>query len=140
LFRNIPTFTKKVDIFAIGCIIFEFMTGGRRAFGGDMEVLIYAAGGTQLDFSHPRFRTTASAFLEALTRQLLDVQVQERPSAKALLQKLSGLPATRIKVGGTDGQYSWVVLDDGELRHVKRIASGASGEVHEVVSLYLRSC
>ena len=115
--------------------MFEFMTG-RRAFGGDMEVLIYAAGGTQLDFSPPRFRTTASAFLEALTRQLLDVQVQERPSAKALLQKLSGLPTSRMKVGETDNEYGWVISDDGELRHVRSIAPGPTGSVHEVVSLY----
>ena len=116
--------------------MFEFMTGGRRAFGGDMEVLIYAAGGTQLDFSPPRFRTTASAFLEVLNRQLLDVQVQERPSAKALLKKLSGLPASRMKVGETDSQFGYVVSDDGELRHVKRLARGVSGDVHEVISLY----
>ena len=74
LFRNIPTYTTKVDIFAIGSIMFEFMTG-RRAF---------APGGEGLDFSPPRFRTAANEFLETLTRQLLKVQVEKRPSATTL--------------------------------------------------------
>ena len=134
LFQNIPTFTTKVDIFAIGCIMFEFMTG-RRAFGGDMELLKYAAGGEQLDFSPPRFRTGASAFLEALTRQLLNLQVQERPSAQALLQKLSGIPTASSQLMNdrvADREFSFVVSDDGYLRHEANLAQGDLGGIHRV--------
>lgn len=82
-FRNIPTYTTKVDIFAIECIMFEFMTG-RRAFAGDMELVLYAAGGEGLIFLPPRFRTATNEFLETLTRQLLKVQVEKQPSTTTL--------------------------------------------------------
>ncbi len=131
LFRNLATFTTKVDIFAIGCIMFEFMTG-KRAFAGDMEVLIYATGGSRLDFSSSRFRTSATAFLETLTYQLLNLQIEERPSATTLLQKLTLLPPASAKRSGKARESHWVIADDDALVYIRFIGAGGSGGVHEV--------
>jgi serine/threonine protein kinase len=138
LFDDIPIFTKKVDIFAIGCITFEFMTG-RKAFSGDLAMLKYAAGKTQLDFSPSRFRTTVNDFLESLTRQLLSVQVEERPSAKTLLRKLSKLPGASKSLGQRimPNAFNYVVSDDKDLTVVRGICFTSSVEVHEVTVLRL---
>src|SRR5437667_5394363 len=71
LFANKLTYTTKVDVWAIGCIMFEFMTR-KKAFKGDVAVLKYAAGiENELDFSDSRFSTSANTLLEEIIRQLL---------------------------------------------------------------------
>lgn len=122
LFRPHPTFTTKVDIFAIGYIIFEFMTG-QKAFANDLAVYSYATGSHwQLDFSLSQFRTSATAFLKNLIYQSLSRHVEERPSATTLLQKLTLLPASAR--GSHSGDSNWVVADDDALVHVRIIGCG----------------
>jgi hypothetical protein len=107
-------------------------------------LLRYAAGiEPKFDFSATRFRTSASIFLEALVKQLLNITVEERPSAKTLLEKLPDMPPisskssklpfnTALNPPSKSHAFDYVVSDDDEFRHIRMIATGGYGEVHEV--------
>src|ERR1700694_4136583 len=45
LIRERPSYNNKVDIFAMGCILYELANGGRKAFSNDFSVLQYAVSG-----------------------------------------------------------------------------------------------
>jgi serine/threonine protein kinase len=137
LFATNPNFTTKVDIFAIGCILYEFISG-KKAFEGDVELLKYSAGiGNQLDFPFTRFRTATNLFLEALVRQLLSLRVEERPSAATLLRKLAAIPAGFTRPEIRSDLESRFEFDDTELSNMGCIACGGGGEVYKVTLSYL---
>jgi serine/threonine protein kinase len=147
LFANKPTYTTKVDIWAIGCIMFEFMTR-EKAFKDDIDVLRFSAGiGVELDFSGSRFNDKTNTFLEALIRQLLSIHVAERPSAQTLLQKLEGLALQSVEAETTKAattaaeaasmsgwliNYDWVTAGDPTLKVKRDISGSGNASVFEV--------
>lgn len=83
------TYNNKVDIFAMGCILYELIFQ-QKAFSGDIEVHIYSI--EQKSISLP-FDTTGETFSEDdreafsnIIQQMLDVDPKKRPQASTLSQ------------------------------------------------------
>lgn len=80
-------YTKKADIWALGCIFYEIFSH-QRAFGDDFEVYMLIMG----DRKHIEFPKSSSLgvhgmFVIQCFRDMLQLTPQERPSAQALLQR-----------------------------------------------------
>lgn len=83
------TFTNKVDIWALGCILYEVATG-RQAFAGDWSVLQYSE---SKDSSIETTTIPLSGFwvhhIKEVVRELLHKQKEERPRASKVVQIVS---------------------------------------------------
>lgn len=84
LMREHAVFNNKVDIFAMGCLLFELVTGGRKAFANDFDIRDYADSHATLEIPKDgideRWRTPLSTVLTAM----LDIDSTKRPSAETL--------------------------------------------------------
>lgn len=97
---SVPRFTTKVDIWAIGCISHELVSG-RKAFAGDFEVIQYAASGGELQIPPLPFPDLMNNFMSDFLRACLGLDVSNRPSAAMLVQKLvEDWPPSDVEVGG----------------------------------------
>ena len=87
LVRNADTgglFNRKVDIWALGCILFE-MCIGRKAFKHDFETDDFAFRRLELSIDFPEwFDTDTKTTYEHIIRQMLDSDYQKRPSVDGL--------------------------------------------------------
>ena len=95
------TFTNKVDIWALGCILFELVFGS-KAFRSDFDIYAYSAEHTAFTSG---LRIPEKTFLrlpEALSKlyiryisdriqEMLDVDVSARPTAKVLCETFDNL-------------------------------------------------
>jgi serine/threonine protein kinase len=86
LLKEHPVYTNKVDIWAIGCILFELVTG-KVAFTGDWEVHEFAVSGSKIQLpnsSFPKlFQTDVSTSVDAILRP----DPPQRPDATHICSK-----------------------------------------------------
>src|SRR5271155_2995181 len=83
LLRERAEYSNKVDIFAMGCILFELATGGRKAFADDINAYEFYSSHSALKFPFEFVSTTETAnfqFSPAI-RAMLNKDSLERPSA-----------------------------------------------------------
>ena len=81
--------TKKVDIWAMGCILFELLTG-KKAFPDDAAVANYAAGGeqptTNVVYKTALSKIAAETF-SSIIDELLSTDPIERPSSHRMAKQ-----------------------------------------------------
>jgi len=89
LLDQIPVFSNKVDIFALGCILFELVTWGRKAFTSDWQVHEYK----NRDQLHLSFHGIDSdcwkSKFENEVYGMLAVDRTDRPSALTLQRRFA---------------------------------------------------
>ena len=104
------TFTNKVDIWALGCILFELVFG-IKAFKSDLDIFSYSTEHTAFTSGLRIPERTSSRLPEPLSRlfiryisdrihEMLDVDVSARPMAKVLCGAFGNLlqsPKTAIE-------------------------------------------
>ena len=102
LLRGTKQFSKKSDIWALGCILYE-MCMRKKAFRGDWEISDWVAGSTDPNISIPAYRSPDGScarcshlYAEVLSkpndledinetlRALLNIDPKNRPSARDL--------------------------------------------------------
>jgi serine/threonine protein kinase len=75
-----PTFTKIVDIWAVGYVLYEIIMA-RAAFAGDWDVHSFAGREVGLTVSHPSLPQGVAPDLSAVINGLLQRDPQNRPTA-----------------------------------------------------------
>jgi len=84
--RTWGTYTNKVDIWAMGCILYKLI-GGESAFRDDFDVQQYSSSPNSL--SNPNFSNAyteqSKCILNLLIRAMLQVDETSRPSAKNIV-------------------------------------------------------
>jgi len=128
ILAQIPRFTQKVDLWAVGCILYELVTG-ETLFDGDHEVMRYAASDNNLEMPIFPFSKPTNFFLLDLIRNLLSVNPSDRASTSELSDILLTL---QLDPSLDEGTFDWVTGGDEELKHCRTLGSGGSGTVHEV--------
>ena len=83
-----PVFSNKVDIFALGCILFELVSWGRKAFESDWHVHEYRTR-DQLYLSFCEIDDYWKSRFQDEVYQMLAVDRTDRPSAVKLQQRFS---------------------------------------------------
>jgi ankyrin repeat protein len=90
LCREEATFTTKVDIWALGCILYEVAVG-KKVFPSDFDTREYAAAKRMLPISLPSsIDEDVQSPLSNLIREMLRINPKDRPSAEEL-NKLFGI-------------------------------------------------
>jgi tetratricopeptide (TPR) repeat protein len=89
LVKEFPFFSNKVDIFAIGCILFELVTNGNKAFANDFYIHEYTARSSQLKISFVNIDDSWKHELESVIHKMLAVDRTDRPSAVHLRSQFS---------------------------------------------------
>lgn len=131
-----PAYTQKVDMWAVGCILYELVMRKKAFPSGDYEVVKYATT-ENLELPLFPFQKAINFFLLSLIRELLSLESQSRPPAKLLIETFSRLP--ELTSNHSQEKHEWVSVDP-ELMHIRQINSvfGQFGEVHEVCSTAVR--
>ena len=89
LLKELPGFSNKVDIFALGCILFELVTGGKKAFRNDYFIHEYKSR-DQLKISFaPAINESWKQEFESEIYSMLAADRTDRPSAAYLCQRFS---------------------------------------------------
>lgn len=78
LFKDLATFTNKVDIWALGCILFE-LTTGKKAFEDDWSARDYYVSTSGLQVSFPQVPKILQLHLLEIIHELLQRNQQQRP-------------------------------------------------------------
>jgi serine/threonine protein kinase len=127
LFSSSPTFTQSVDMWAVGCILFELITG-REAFDGDWGTLQFVQSNGKLAIPRFPFANNINFFLLDIIRNLLNIDASKRLAAPVLLERLAHSPSQPV----TESDKTYVLGGDPELRFIRVIGMGGFGEVCEV--------
>ena len=83
LTAEVSTFSRKVDIWGLGCILYELAVK-RKAFTDDWAVRQYAERKQRLDVPLEYFARETQILLKDLIQQMLQVNPAARPSAQEL--------------------------------------------------------
>jgi Protein kinase domain/Ankyrin repeats (3 copies)/Ankyrin repeats (many copies) len=89
LIRETPKYTNKVDLWAVGCILYELVLG-QKAFTDDWQVLQHAASGKEFDVNigHEIIPDNRKReFITKIIRELLDCDPTRRPRADGLYER-----------------------------------------------------
>jgi len=83
-----PGFNHKIDIWAIGCILYELAVG-QQAFRDDMAVFRYSLGEVKVSpISNETFNNDSGATLNKSVDRMLQIDSSLRPSALTLLEDI----------------------------------------------------
>mgnify|MGYP005850315291 CR=1 FL=1 len=103
--ENIPLYPEKIDIWALGAILFEILTGRALAAGQTRADLVDAMLNDELD-TLAEVRPDMPASLDTLLRVLLRSAPEARPPViqviRAVEEKISGLRPPRIAIADPD--------------------------------------
>jgi serine/threonine protein kinase len=84
-------YNNKVDIWALGCILYE-LVARKQAFSGDHNVFLYGLPGGESQLNPPEFSPTFNAQTKCVLLELLHAMLQvdgtSRPSTKDILEAL----------------------------------------------------
>lgn len=84
------TYNKKVDIWSLGCILFELCTG-RMPFASDGAVLLFAQQRAELVITLPDVAEPERAYLVALISRTLHPSPKRRPSSLLVQRAIQGI-------------------------------------------------
>lgn len=84
LVQEYSHYNNKVDIFAMGCILFELATGGQKAFAGDIVVYQYSENRSKLEIPFDTTHKPSEVDLSRIIRAMLEIDGSRRPPASAL--------------------------------------------------------
>ena len=84
LVKEVAKYTNKVDIFALGCILFELATEGKRAFANDFAVHDYSVSRSQIVLDVGRIAEESKAEVLSVVHKTLAIEPSSRPSAQQL--------------------------------------------------------
>jgi eukaryotic-like serine/threonine-protein kinase len=92
---------QKSDIFALGCILYEVITG-QRLFADDYQVRLHGTGKRQIspDLWPPASRESVLYKLGELAGRLISAQAGDRPSALEVLKHLGKIQSENIRCTG----------------------------------------
>jgi len=89
LLKEFPVFSNKVDIFALGCILFELVTGGKKAFQSDFFIHEYRSRDQlKIPFTEKIDESSRTEF-EGEIYRMLAADRTDRPSSRNLRQKFA---------------------------------------------------
>lgn len=80
LFCEHPMFTKRVDIWAVGCILYEIVSG-KPDFQGDWEVYSFSLNHKEITVSHSSLSSAVKNDLADVVKQILQRDPPNRPTA-----------------------------------------------------------
>lgn len=84
LIKEHSKYTNKVDIFALGCILFELITGGKKAFAHDFIIREYSLSASKLNIPIVGMNVDSVSAVADLINNMLAKDASERPSARDL--------------------------------------------------------
>jgi len=118
------TYTKKVDIWPMGCILYELATG-TRAFKSDWAVLSFFSSGKEKEVSLDRtFDVNSINIITKLIIDMLQVDPSARPSASVLVKEFTQLyQFTRVLPPHLVGVSLHSASESGDLEAVKTLLS-----------------
>ena len=114
--KELSTYNNKVDIWAIGCIVYE-LTTEQRAFTNDIDVLGW--GRTDQEKKIPTnivLDDVPKQFISQIVRKCLRAEPNERPTAKSIcnwLREFLGLEANESSKLEPTSEHSSIILNDG---------------------------
>ena len=86
-----PQFNNKVDIWSIGCIVYE-LAARHKAFADDVSVFRYSLGGITLSpIFNETFDNVTAAAIDKIIRDILQIDPSLRPTAATLLADIGEL-------------------------------------------------
>jgi serine/threonine protein kinase len=103
--RQCQPFDNKIDSWAFGCVLLE-MTTQRQAFNGEgaIQKFIAAPGSIavfNLDYTKVDKETAICAdWVEELVNELLQVDANERPSARSVLERIDSFTLRKRNCSG----------------------------------------
>jgi serine/threonine protein kinase len=118
--RESSTFNNKVDIWALGCILYE-LVAHKLAFSGDWGVMAYAYSSSNANLDLPEFSSAyteqSKCVLAALLRAMLQVDENSRPSAKSIVEALSAsIDNGRVWLSGCKHGHNKLLSDHMEYK------------------------
>jgi len=90
LLANEIEYNNKIDIWAIGCILYELATF-KKAFGTDMEVYQFSKEQMPLKVTLDAFDEDAATCIKDVILRILQIEPKSRPSATELLKEFTRL-------------------------------------------------
>jgi len=100
LLSDIPRYTTKVDIWGVGCILFEMMTG-QKAFSGDWSVQQFAHSHMPLNVPQRSFGLDNQKLVD-LVVFILDVDWYQRPEVRQIKAAILDSVADTLKRAAID--------------------------------------
>ena len=95
LIAEISTFSSKVDIWGLGCILYELAVE-RKAFADDWKVHEYAVGKQKIHVPLEYFPSEISLFIKKLIHEMLHANPRQRPNAQRLAEVFAKLETADI--------------------------------------------
>src|SRR5271169_6793426 len=141
-----PFFSNKVDIFGLGCILFELVTGGMKAFTSDWHVHEYKTR-HQLSLAFYGIDDSRKSKFEKDICEMLSVDRTDRPSAVNLRRRFAqkrwiavGQECSERKEYLNAIEMYKMAIGEGEVQPVvwKELGDGYKGigNCHEAVKAY----
>lgn len=118
--------TRKTDMWALGCIFYELLTGDLAFVEGSISIQDYIHSGIPLEIPVLPFEKQDCMFLADLVHDLLVLKPTERPDAASIVERLSKGPTYSVL-------DEWITAGEKTLLPVKLIGKGATGEIYEVL-------
>ena len=122
---NCPgTFNNKVDIWALGCVLFELATR-KKAFVNDWSIMDYTqsnGGSSRPGFPSLSVTQRCQTYLQELTFSMLTIKACDRPNVRNIKEALESLQETTpVAVLNIQGQVkpSTVWLEEPDWSNVK---------------------
>jgi serine/threonine protein kinase len=131
-----PKYTNKVDIWALGCIIYE-LASGMKAFGSNNDLRRFAEANDSFPRSRLPFDGDFVEFLFELIKNMLTVMSDVRPRAMKLLELLEDYKAPPNSAYSIENEYDlrdkvWLEYSAKDVYHRATLFKGDCSECHEV--------
>lgn len=136
LLEEFPKYINKVDIWALGCILYE-LTAAKKAFADDYMVLLSSDSRSSLQIELPSLPEILLTHLSECIYEILERDPQQRPSISILLPLIESY-STILKLKTLDVAESIPAYDEW-----KKLVSESSGDaltlLSQLADLYWRN-